>query len=123
MYTHKDKKYSHHALVCQVSGHPIYMYNCVCVYKLAEVRWPPPHASWAPPCAIRAELQTGSAVEAQPSCVPRQRWATPPAAHPQEEQPWEAQPGAIYIHKLTYINIYICVYDYIYMYTYAHRII
>ena len=55
----------------------IYMYNCMYIYKLAEVRWPPPHASWAPPCAIRAELQTGSAVEAQPSCVPRQRWATP----------------------------------------------
>ena len=102
------------AILLYVFAHAcIYIYTCttrcVCIYKLAEARWPPPHASWAPPCAIRAELQTGSAVEAQPSCVPRQRWATPPAAQPQEEQPWEAQLGAICIHILTYI------------YTYTHR--
>ena len=53
-----------------------YIYMCihiyVYIYKLAEVRWPPPHASWAPPWALRNELQIPSAVEVQPSCVPRQ---------------------------------------------------
>ena len=50
----------------------IHMYKYTYTYKLAEVRWPPPHASWAPPWALRNELQIPSAVEVQPSCVPRQ---------------------------------------------------